>query len=341
MSDNDHIIGEFLSESGEALDRMNASLLELENGGDGVTHIGNVFRGFHTIKGTCGFLGFGQLEKLGHAAENLLDKMRSGKLAADTSVINTLLRVCDAIRQCLSIIQANGNDRTFAPDSLVVELEKIIRREESVSTPAQTASMPGTDSSQTAVIDNTIRLDIRLLDKLMNLVGELVLARNKILRVSNDLRDTNLVSSSQHISIITTELQETVMKTRLQPISNVWQYFPRVARDMAMMYGKSVGVVMHGEDTELDKTIIEAIKDPLTHLLRNAVDHGLETKEERVASGKSEKGTITLNAFHEGGQVNIEISDDGRGIDLEKSPKSWFKADGRHGKRWTTCQSAI
>lgn len=318
MSDNDHIIGEFLSESGEALDRMNASLLELENGGDGVTHIGNVFRGFHTIKGTCGFLGFGQLEKLGHAAENLLDKMRSGKLAADTSVINTLLRVCDAIRQCLSIIQANGNDRTFAPDSLVVELEKIIRREESVSTPAQTASMPGTDSSQTAVIDNTIRLDIRLLDKLMNLVGELVLARNKILRVSNDLRDTNLVSSSQHISIITTELQETVMKTRLQPISNVWQYFPRVARDMAMMYGKSVGVVMHGEDTELDKTIIEAIKDPLTHLLRNAVDHGLETKEERVASGKSEKGTITLNAFHEGGQVNIEISDDGRGIDLEK-----------------------
>ncbi len=318
MTEHENIIQEFLIESNEALDRMNTSLLELEKGKNRETHIGNIFRGFHTVKGACGFLGFSQLEKLAHAAENLLDKIRAGRLTPDTDVVNTLLKSCDSIKRCLIIIKTTLTDNAYDPSELVVELEEISRQKENTGETIKSDSADVVPGLCSDLSDNTIRLDITLLDKLMNLVGELVLARNKVLQVSSGLSDVNLASSSQHINLITTELQETVMKTRLQPISNVWHHFPRVARDMALACGKSVEILMHGEDTELDKTIIEAIKDPLIHLLRNAVDHGIEQPEERLKAEKPEKGLVTLNAFHEGGQVNIEISDDGRGIDLEK-----------------------
>lgn len=166
--------------------------------------------------------------------------------------------------------------------------------------------------------DTRIRVDVRLLDKLMNLVGELVLARNQLLQHASLSSDAGLISSSQRLNLITTELQEGVMKTRMQPIDNVWSRFPRVVRDLAQACGKQVKLEMEGKTTELDKTIIEAISDPLTHLVRNAVDHGLETPAERAAQRKPAMGTIKLRAFHEGGRVNIEIADDGAGIDPER-----------------------
>ena len=169
-----------------------------------------------------------------------------------------------------------------------------------------------------ALSDSNIRVDVSLLDKLMNLVGELVLARNQILQFSSTQQDTSFLNTSQRLNLITTELQEGVMKTRMQPIGNIWSKFPRVVRDLAASCGKQVNIEMEGKETELDKTIIESIKDPLTHLVRNAVDHGIETPEKRQASGKSPEGHLFLRAFHEGGQVNIEISDDGAGIDLER-----------------------
>jgi chemotaxis protein histidine kinase CheA len=152
----------------------------------------------------------------------------------------------------------------------------------------------------------------------MNLVGELVLARNQILQFSSTQQDTSFLNTSQRLNLITTELQEGVMKTRMQPIGNIWSKFPRVVRDLATSCGKQINIEMEGKETELDKTIIESIKDPLTHLVRNAVDHGVEMPEKRLASGKSPEGHLLLRAFHEGGQVNIEISDDGAGIDLER-----------------------
>ena len=161
-------------------------------------------------------------------------------------------------------------------------------------------------------------MDVVLLDKLMNLVGELVLARNQVLQFSNAAEDAAIVAPSQRLNLITTELQEGVMKTRMQPIGNIWSKFPRTVRDVAMSCGKQVRIEMFGQDTELDKTIIEAIKDPLTHLVRNSVDHGIERPEARVAAGKSAEGCVTLRAYHQGGQVNIEISDDGAGLDQEK-----------------------
>jgi len=166
--------------------------------------------------------------------------------------------------------------------------------------------------------DSTIRVDVSLLDQLMNLVGELVLARNQILQFTNSTEESGLVATSQRLNLITSELQEGVMKTRMQPIGNIWSKFPRTVRDVAMSCGKRVRIEMSGKETELDKTLIEAIKDPLTHLVRNAVDHGIERPEVRQAAGKDAEGRLFLHAFHEGGQVNIEISDDGAGLNLEK-----------------------
>jgi two-component system chemotaxis sensor kinase CheA len=169
-----------------------------------------------------------------------------------------------------------------------------------------------------SVSDSAIRVNVEQLDKLMNLVGELVLARNQIVQYSGLINESSLIAASQRLNIITTELQESVMKTRMQPIGNVWTKFPRVVRDVAHELGKKVQLVMQGNETELDRTIIEAIKDPLTHIVRNAIDHGIETPEARLAAGKPAEGTLLLRAFHEGGQVNIEIMDDGRGINVTR-----------------------
>jgi two-component system chemotaxis sensor kinase CheA len=167
-----------------------------------------------------------------------------------------------------------------------------------------------------AAVRATIRVGVNLLDKLMTLVGELVLARNQLLQLANTSRDPGLQAVSQRVNLIATELQEEVMKTRMQPIGNIWSQFPRTVRDVAVGCGKQVNIEMVGKETELDKTIIEAMKDPLTHLVRNSVDHGIELPEERARTGKDPAGRLALRAFHEGGQVNIEISDDGAGLNV-------------------------
>lgn len=168
------------------------------------------------------------------------------------------------------------------------------------------------------VADSTIRVEVSLLDKLMNLVGELVLARNQILQYTVEHEDSTLLATSQRLNIITTELQGMFMKTRMQPISTVWNKFPRIVRDLAQICGKKVRVEMEGRETECDKTLIEAIKDPLTHVIRNSVDHGIETPAARREAGKPEEGVLFLRAYHEGGSVNIEIQDDGAGLNVDR-----------------------
>ncbi len=180
---------------------------------------------------------------------------------------------------------------------------------------APKAAPPKDDGS--SVSDSNVRVDVGLLDKLMNLVGELVLARNQILQFGVRVEDPAFIGASQRINTITTELQENVMKTRMQPIGNIWSKLPRIVRDVAVACGKQVRVEMVGKDTELDRTILEAIKDPLVHVVRNAVDHGIETQEVRAARGKARTGTLLLRAYHEGGHVCLEISDDGAGLNTE------------------------
>lgn len=181
--------------------------------------------------------------------------------------------------------------------------------------PAATADTPAATTDNRPAAGESIRVDVELLDDLMNLVGELVLARNQIIQYTGTQSDSTFTATTQRLNLITTELQEGVMRTRMQPIENVWNKFPRVVRDLSVACGKQAQLVMEGKHTELDKTLLEAIKDPLTHLVRNSVDHGLELPDERVAAGKPAEGTVKLRAYHEGGQVIIEISDDGKGID--------------------------
>jgi two-component system chemotaxis sensor kinase CheA len=173
------------------------------------------------------------------------------------------------------------------------------------------------DSKRTGPAD-TIRVDVQLLDRLMNLVGELVLARNQVLQFTGNADDPVLVATSQRLNQVTTELQEGIMKTRMQPIGSLWNKYPRIVRDLAATCGKLIRLEMEGMETELDRTILEAIRDPLTHIVRNSADHGIERADQRRAAGKPEAGTLRLRAFHEGGKVHIEVSDDGAGIDGER-----------------------
>lgn len=174
------------------------------------------------------------------------------------------------------------------------------------------------EKAPTSVVEASIRVDVPVLDALMNLVGELVLARNQIVEYVGSHENTQVVAAAQRLNLITSELQEGVMQTRMQPIHSIWAKLPRVVRDLSRSCGKQIRVEMEGKSTELDKSLIEAMKDPITHLVRNSVDHGIESPEQRVAAGKPAEGVLLLRAFHEGGQVHIEISDDGGGIPPER-----------------------
>ena len=168
------------------------------------------------------------------------------------------------------------------------------------------------------ISDSTIRVSVHLLDKLMNLVGELVLVRNQMLQHSSDTENLDLLNLSQNLNTVTSELQSEVMKTRMQPIGSIFAKFQRVVRDIASSLGKNIEISFKGAETELDKTLLEAIKDPLTHIIRNSCDHGVEGPEDRQKAGKARHGTILIQAFHEGGQVVIEIIDDGRGLNYQR-----------------------
>jgi two-component system chemotaxis sensor kinase CheA len=180
----------------------------------------------------------------------------------------------------------------------------------------------GEGASRRSVADSTVRVDVDLLDTLVRLVGELVLSRNQILQQADAAvlagADVELSRASQRLNLVASELQESIMKTRMQPIGQLWAKFPRVVRDLGNQLGRTVKLEMEGQETELDRSLLEAVKDPLTHLVRNSIDHGIETPSDRLAAGKPEQGTLLLRAFHESGQVVVEIVDDGKGIDPDK-----------------------
>ncbi|HEX2677621.1 MAG TPA: chemotaxis protein CheA, partial [Polyangiales bacterium] len=309
---------EFLAESRENLDRVDGLLLELEKDPSAIAHVAPIFRAIHTIKGTCGFLGYPRLEAVTHAGEALLHRVREGELQLDRPIMSALFSLIDAVRAMLATIEAHGHDGEHDHARLIETLMALERGETvAVSTPAAALAGTGAEMSE----DNFVRLDLRALDHLMNLVGELVLVRNQLVQVAAEHADAEVVSTSQRLSLITTELQSGVLKTRMQPIRNLWAKFPRMLRDLAVTCAKEVELETYGDTTELDRTVLEAIKDPLVHLLRNAVSHGIESPEARVASGKRRIGRVTMRAFHEGGRVHIEIADDGAGINLEKLRK--------------------
>ena len=363
----DSFLRDFLAESHENLDALDRAFVSLEQTPADRALLSSVFRTLHTLKGSSGFFGFARLEKLAHAAESLLGRLRNGELHLNAVMASALLGTVDDIRASLKHIEQTGQES--AKDfSAHIEMLRQLAEGKAVSTmpvegkgvpgpltpalssgggegekahvtprppPAPGPSAPPSAPAPSAGVfegtqfttrpgdapsaaDSTVRVDVGLLDKLMNLVGELVLARNRLLPFAVNHADAAFASATQRLDGITTELQERVMKTRMQPINHVWSRFPRLVRDLSAQCGKQVNLVMEGTETELDRTLLDAIKDPLTHMVRNCVDHGIEPPDRRIAAGKSPAGRLLLRAYHESGLVVIEISDDGAGINLAR-----------------------
>jgi len=355
--EDDEIMREFLIESRENLLGLDRDFVALEQNPRDRAILSRIFRCVHTIKGTSGFLNLPGLEKLTHVGETQLSRLRDGEILLDTHATSALLAMVDGVRRVLASLERTGAEGNEDFTAIIAELAKIGRGAAAAApapartpapealpevTPAPappavaksdraaaptppsappartTADAPAEPTAAPSVADTAIRVDLALLDRVMNLVGELVLARNQILQYGARSSDSGLVNASQRLNLLTTELQACAMKTRMQPIGNVWNRFPRVVRDLSNVCGKAVQLELEGSSTELDRSIIEAIKDPLIHAVRNAIDHGIESAERRALAGKPAQGRLRLRAYHEGGQVNIEVSDDGGGINVEK-----------------------
>lgn len=321
----DELTREFLIESQEGLDRMERCLTELEERPGDTALLAEIFRSVHTIKGTTGFLGFKRLERLAHAGENLLGLLREGKLSASAPIITGLLQLLDGLRSILRTIEAENHEGEGEDVELICRLEEL-------QTPAQFAFMqpdhvsiaPQQHEADAAraraqansAAESTLRVDVTLLNRMMNLVGELVLTRNQVLQAT--AADPNLTLLSRRLDMVTADLREAVMKARMQPVSNIFSKMPRIVRDLSQTLHRRVRLQMEGQDTDLDKSLLEAIKDPLTHAVRNALDHGIEPPEVREAAGKDPEGTLRLRAAQEGSHVIVEVSDDGAGIAVDR-----------------------
>jgi two-component system chemotaxis sensor kinase CheA len=345
----DDLTKEFIAESQEGLDRMERCLTELETRPDDAGLLGEIFRSVHTIKGTTGFLGFDRLEKLAHAGEHLLGSLRDGRLAVTSELISGLLRLLDGLRAILVLIEETGGEGTRSGDEdgeLIAELallngamppavidaellHAVVDTGEAAvahTSPAEGSKVSGTTPVPSASAanserngagnDKTLRIDVDVLNRMMNLVGELVLTRNQMLQ--SDAAAANFPELARRLDSVTADLRETVMQARMQPVGNLFGKFPRMVRDLSRTCGREVRVEFTGQETGLDKSLLEAIKDPLTHAVRNAVDHGIESPADRVLAGKPAEGCVRLKAFHQSGSVVIEVADDGAGIPMER-----------------------
>jgi two-component system, chemotaxis family, sensor kinase CheA len=331
----DDLLREFLTETSESLERVDAELVRFEREPNNANILGNIFRLVHTIKGTCGFLGLPRLEALAHAAETLMGKFRDG-MPVTAEAVTVILSTIDRIKIILDEIERKQKEPDGADGDLIDDLRRMTQQSKAEAPlasreaaerpqtpeprePFDQAALPRADDERgERIVAHSIRVNVSTLDHLMTTVSELVLTRNQLLEIMRRHEDTDFKVPLQRLSNVTAELQEGVMKTRMQPIGNAWQKLPRIVRDLCAELGKDIELKMHGAETELDRQVLELVKDPLTHLVRNCADHGIESAAERLAAGKPANGTISLSACHQGGHIIIEIADDGRGLDVSR-----------------------
>ncbi|MBI5634170.1 MAG: chemotaxis protein CheA [Nitrospirae bacterium] len=377
----DEIIGEFITEAEESLDKIDPLFIELEAKGYDKEMLNEIFRSMHTIKGAAGFLGFKNIVEVAHKSESILKRLRDLEITMSTKLMDAILRSVDMLKLLLHHLKIkDAVDEDINP--LITELDNALRAAieagsgqpvedvptagwteppparvleppaaeqateppiAAVQTPepppkkpeaapvgavreeaAPPAKMPSTLSAQEAL--QTLRVDVERVDKVMDLTGEMVLVRNRLLNIANYLEsrysdDQNvehLLGTVAFLDLVTSDMQLAVMKMRMQPLKKVFGKFPRLVRDLSNNIGKDVDLVISGEDTEVDRTVIEHIGDPMVHIIRNAIDHGLESRDDRARSGKPVKGTLSIRAFQQGNQIIIEVADDGKGIDVER-----------------------
>ncbi len=349
----------FLEEAEEQIALLDRDIVRLENEGENVDLLQEIFRAAHTIKGSSAMLGHQAMAEVAHAMESLLDNLRSRRMIVSTEAIDGLLHGLDILKilkdgitapepTCTDIGPAVARLRRLAGQGAAdgdqdspmpaLSLNKVPQMDEdgtvSQAAPEKTqdvaAKTPTQDKRQTF---QSIRVDVKTLDSLMNMVEELVVDRSRMTQVGkmlesrypDDVLVHELEQTTNHIVKVINELQQDVMQVRMLPIGTLFSGFPRMVRDLAQSRGKKLDFMVEGEDTELDRTIIEQIRDPLIHLLRNAVDHGVESPAERVRAGKPETAAVRLTAFQTEGHIVIEVEDDGRGIDVRSVKDSSVK----------------
>lgn len=406
MDEMEEIIKEFITEAEESLDKIEPLFVELEQKGEDLDLLNDIFRSMHTIKGAAGFLGFQSIVDVAHSSENIMKKLRESEISLSTDLMDVILKSIDMLRSLLghlsakdgkeedvsvlvkelgdalenAIAKTSGASRTEGaehPEAPVEqtaaaepepagttddlkEAEALIAQvtggsqsaenDQPTEHPAQETAPPASSSdvpietpepvptvgrTEKKRPDNSkkpketatnLRVDVERIDKVMDLTGEVVLVRNRLLNISkhfdqnysHDPLAETLMETVSFLDRVTSDMQLAVMKIRMQPIKKVLGKFPRFVRDMSASLNKDVELTISGEGTEVDKTVIENIGDPLTHILRNSIDHGLESPEERIAMHKSPKGNVAINIYQKGNQVVIEIIDDGKGLDIDK-----------------------
>ncbi|HVF84100.1 MAG TPA: chemotaxis protein CheA [Sphingomicrobium sp.] len=307
----DDLIADFVAECREMLESLGGEIVAWEAAPDDKARLDSIFRFVHTVKGNCGFFDFPRLEALSHAAEDALADVRAGRRQADPRLVSAVLAIIDRIGEMIDVIAAGeklpeGDDRDLT-DALAPGAEIV-----AASVPASVAG----EAKGPSAAPRTIRLSVELLDRVMSGVSDMVLARNELARRLRDSDTDVLVDGAfERLSGIIAEMRDAITRTRMQRIENLFVGLPRMVRDLSAELGKQVLVDIDGGDVELDREMIEMIRDPLTHIVRNAVDHGIEKPADRLKGGKREIGILSVSARQSGNQILIDIADDGRGID--------------------------
>lgn len=358
-SADDDIRSDFLAEAGELVERLGEQLVALEMQPDDPDLLNAIFRAFHTVKGGAGFLALTPLVALCHAAEDVFNLLRAGKRCVDAALMDAVLQSVDQVQQMMAAVAAGiepvaapaelltrlhamakpgaspkpepavppADPNTISEDEFEALLDQLQGKAPAVAAPAVAVPVVAVTAPPVShpvpqmakEPESSVRVDTLKLDKMMNLVGELVLVRNRLKALRTQAASGEPVARAiSELDFITRSLQNAVMQIRMQPIRKVFSRFPKVARDVARGIGKQVEVVLQGEDTDLDKNLVEALADPLLHMVRNSVDHGIELPEERTRSGKPAAGRLTLSAQQEGDHIRIEVQDDGAGMDPER-----------------------
>ena len=315
------IVDAFLEETAEGLQAAESALIALEAGGADEEAVGTVFRVVHTVKGNAGSLGFAAMASFAHVLEDVLDRVRKGSLPTTPERITLLLGALDALGRMLRVGPAASGEMETRDRELLERLAATAGG----STPGQAGAVaPGPPREARPrrddfALDRTLRVDRKKLDRMLDLTGEIAIVHGRLKQALGegggdvaDAREAHLQADQ-----LFSELQELVMRARMVPLGPVFRRYVRTVRDLALAQGKQVRVVLEGEDVEVDTTVVEHIKDPLTHLIRNAIDHGIEPPSVRAERAKDPCGRLKLSAAHEGGTIVLQVSDDGAGLDRE------------------------
>lgn len=315
----DDLVQEFIAETRETLDALASELVLWEQNPQDSERLASIFRFVHTVKGSCGFLNLPRFERLSHAAEDVLAQVRDGRREASAPLVDAVLAVIDRIGELIVVMETGD----ALPDGTDADLIAALRlQDDKPDAPDATATPVSEDARSHArrqAAIRSIRVPLDLIDHLMNGVSDMVLARNEVARCLRDEQNgATLENAFERLSACIADMRDAIGQTRMQRIERIFSPLPRLVRDLCADLGKQVDLRTSGNNVELDREMIEMIRDPLTHIIRNAIDHGIETPAARLKLGKPQMGRLSISARQSGNQILIEIADDGQGIDTDK-----------------------